>query len=198
MHSSSNFPLLPCCLSLSLHSSPSFSAYLTTMATSDVVALTEPCLIEDNRAKHMRVRRHTHTHPQTHCGRTPLMGETIQKYSKQARTMSDTEGVWKWEKKKLRGVGERVKWNDRDVYRWEPRVTMELNQIAPAHVLTPSKTPVHIHLLTTYIYAPLYSGENKLFPAFEESRRILQTDRFVKTITFWKSKYITLSIPFCV
>lgn len=38
-------------------------------------------------------------------------------------------------------------------------MTMQLNQIAPTHVLTPSK-PVHIHLLTTYIYALLYLDEN--------------------------------------
>ena len=62
MHSSSNFPPLPC-LSVSLHSSPSFSAYLTTMATGDVVALTGMCLIEDNRTQHMHACRHTHAHP---------------------------------------------------------------------------------------------------------------------------------------
>lgn len=65
MHSSSNFPPLPC-LSVSLHSSPSFSAYLTTMATGDVVALTGMCPIEDNRVQHMLVRRHIHPDARTH------------------------------------------------------------------------------------------------------------------------------------
>lgn len=60
MHSSSNFPPLPC-LSVSLHSSPSFSSYLSTMATGDVGTLTGTGLTEDNRARHMRVCRHTCT-----------------------------------------------------------------------------------------------------------------------------------------
>lgn len=34
----------------------------------------------------MRVDTHMRT-PQSHCGKTPLMSETIQKYGKQARTM---------------------------------------------------------------------------------------------------------------
>lgn len=65
------FPSPP--LFVSLHSSPSFSAYLTTMATGDEEAVTGPCLIEDNSAMH------THVHGHTHCVFTPLMGESIHK-----------------------------------------------------------------------------------------------------------------------
>ena len=49
---------------------------------------------------------------------------------------------------------------------------MELNQMAPTHILTPSKPPVHIHLLSTYIYGLLQSGQNPLFPALRNQRLV--------------------------
>lgn len=95
----------------------------------------------------------THVHPHSHCGRTLSISEPSRKYSN-ARTRSDTEKVWKWEQKKLRSVGERVKWNDRDVG-GEPRVWQWSWRRSPTHVLTPSKPPVHPSA-TTCIYQCIF------------------------------------------
>lgn len=101
----------------------------------------------------------THVHPHSHCGRTLSIGEPSRKYSN-ARTRSDTEKVWKWEQKKLRSVGERVKWNDRDVG-GEPRVWQWSWSRSPTHVLTPSKPPVHPSA-TTCIYVLLEYEKKKI------------------------------------
>ncbi len=76
---------------------------------------------------------------------------------------------------------------------------MEL--IAPTHVLTPSKPPVHIHLLSTYIYAQFQSDENLLSLAFGETRiHILQTDAhrnyYILNYKNYKTRYYFINTFF--
>lgn len=124
MHSSSNFP--PPRLSASFHSSLSLSAYLTTMATGDVAALTGMRLIENN-----SVRRVGHARKSPHVcavAGPPSLIDTIP-WANTAVKGGTGGNVWTWEwkkKKTERCGGETAGCNDGDVD-GEPCVTMELN-----------------------------------------------------------------------
>lgn len=130
LHSPSTFP--PPCLSASLHSSLSFSAYLTTMATGDVLACTEMRHAEKTGLVCRRARRRQSPHV---C----FVAERHDPMSKHGRERKGTgENVWKWGRKAWITVVAR---NDGDVD-WKCDNGTELEGANAS-----SKPPVHGHLL---------------------------------------------------
>lgn len=99
MHSSSNFP--PPWPPASLHSSLSFSAYLTAMATGDVLARTQMRLRRITGCSAF-VRRHVRRQSPHVCfvAELPSQNRTIPWANMAVKGGTEREDVWKWAREK--------------------------------------------------------------------------------------------------